>query len=231
MTIVILIAANAEWKAMKEIALPREIFPSSPYGEWFRGEEINGNKVIYFQTGCGKIASAGATQYVISEWQPSIIVNIGTCGGIEGRVEAGQIILVNETIIYDIIEEEGNSKETHNEYSTKIDVDFLIPYLPEEIMIGKMLSADRDLIRSEVKTLKNNYDARVVDWESGSIAYIAGRNKKRCVILRGVSDLVSEKSYQMYGDLKKFEELSYLTMSDIHPIVLDLLFQLTKPDP
>ena len=47
-------------------------------------------------------------QYVIDKYSPDLIVNLGTCGGFEGVVEQGEIILVDKTYVYDIVELMGD---------------------------------------------------------------------------------------------------------------------------
>ncbi len=42
------------------------------------------------------------------------------------------------------------------------------------------------------------------DWESGAIAWVADRNKTRCLILRGVTDLVGESGGEAYGNIELF---------------------------
>jgi adenosylhomocysteine nucleosidase len=42
------------------------------------------------------------------------------------------------------------------------------------------------------------------DWESGAIAYVAARNQTRCLILRGVTDLVGDSGGEAYGDGMQF---------------------------
>ena len=37
-----------------------------------------------------------------------------------------------------------------------------------------------------------------LDWESGAIAWVAARNQTRCLILRGVTDLVGEAGDEAY---------------------------------
>jgi adenosylhomocysteine nucleosidase len=43
------------------------------------------------------------------------------------------------------------------------------------------------------------------DWESGAIAWVAARNRTRCLILRAVSDLVSAQRGEVYGNLELFQ--------------------------
>jgi adenosylhomocysteine nucleosidase len=38
------------------------------------------------------------------------------------------------------------------------------------------------------------------DWEAGAIAYVAARNRVRCLVLRGVSDVVAADGGEAYGD-------------------------------
>ena len=44
------------------------------------------------------------------------------------------------------------------------------------------------------------------DWESAALAWVAGKNGARLLILRGVSDLVNEKEGEAYDNLQLFEE-------------------------
>jgi len=50
-----------------------------------------------------------------------------------------------------------------------------------------------------IESLKNNYNAIAGDWETGAIAYTVSKNKKKLLILRGVSDLVSNTKGEAYG--------------------------------
>lgn len=47
--------------------------------------------------------------------------------------------------------------------------------------------------------LKARFGAVAGDWESGAIAWVATRNGVRCLILRGVSDLVGGGCGDAYG--------------------------------
>src|SRR5690348_3708254 len=96
----VVISANIEWKATKEL-FPNEMISTSSCGEYFF-KEFEKENVLVFHEGWGKVAAAGATQYVIDHFNPEIVINLGTCGGFEGEVERNEIILADRTIIYDI---------------------------------------------------------------------------------------------------------------------------------
>ncbi|MCG8572034.1 MAG: 5'-methylthioadenosine/S-adenosylhomocysteine nucleosidase [Spirochaetes bacterium] len=198
---VVLICADVEWQVVKKIFSNPELL-TSPYGEYFIDNEL-----VYFQTGWGKIASAGATQYVINLWQPQLMINLGTCGGIEGQVKSEELLLINKTIVYDIIEQMGDQEEHIRHYSTEIDVSWLQGRYPQPVRVSHITSADRDLLSEEIPELIKKYQAIAVDWESGSIAWVAQQNNTPLLILRSVSDLVNEKSGEAYaGNIHVFEE-------------------------
>ena len=65
---VILISADAEWQAVREL-LPGVAVDRTPYGEWFTWQ-IGECEIPVMQAGWGKSASGGAAQYAIDRWQP-----------------------------------------------------------------------------------------------------------------------------------------------------------------
>ena len=204
--IAVLISANTEWQ------VTRAMFPtiephSSPLGEWFPLDldTIEGQEtVLFFHGGWGKIAAAASTQYVIDRWSPSLIINLGTCGGFDGEIEQGTIILANRTIVYDILEQMGDSRTAIARYTTDLDLSWLNSPYPHPVQTTLLVSADRDLIMEEIPHLQATYQAIAGDWESGAIAYVASRNNVRCLILRGVSDIVSGTHGEAYDNFAIF---------------------------
>lgn len=209
----VLISANMEWKSVKK-NYPNEKLQSSPWGEYFF-KKIAKQRVLFFHEGWGKVAAAGATQYVIDEFKPVILINLGTCGGFEGEIERLDVVLAEQTIIYDIIEAMGDSKEAIADYATRIDLTWLGDSLPVKVKKTTLVSADKDLQTSEIEKLRKEYRAIAGDWESGAIAYTAMKNKKKLLILRGVSDLVSTTQSEANGNMNLFEERAHLVMTKL----------------
>ena len=86
----VLVSANAEWRVVKPLLAP-EIIKTSPYGEYFFAN-IDGERVLFFQGGWGKVAAAGSTRYVIDHFHPARLINVGTCGGVEGRIKRFDVV-------------------------------------------------------------------------------------------------------------------------------------------
>ena len=199
----VIVSANAEWRVVRELH-PKAVVSRSPFGEYFV-ERIGGEPVVILQGGWGKVDAAASAQYVISRWNPRVVFNLGTCGGMAGQIERYETVLAERTVIYDIVEMMGDSAEAIGDYTTAIDLTWLGPKLPSlPIRRGVLVSADRDLSAADVPKLRRLYGAFAADWESGAIARVAARNGKRVVILRGVSDLVGSSTGEADGKPEVF---------------------------
>ena len=204
--VAVLISANTEWRVIGAIFAAAEPQPS-PWGEWFVVDLDIGERsepVLFFHGGWGKIAAAASTQYVIDRWSPTLLINLGTCGGFEGEIERGAILLAERTIVYDIVEQIGDYEEAIAHYKTDIDLSWLGEHYPQDVRRTLLVSGDRDLLVEDIPRLKAEFGAAAGDWESGAIAYVAARNDTRCLILRGVSDLVGSGGGEAYGNMQVF---------------------------
>ena len=202
MNIVVLISAGAEWRVVKEL-YPNLDLQHSPFGE-FADLKLSTFGLTLFHGGWGKISAAATTQYAIDHFQPDLLINLGTCGGFAGRIETGTVILVERTIVYDIIEQMTDSDEAIQHYSTEIDLSWLGNKLPSSVVRGLLVSADRDIVIEDIPMLIQKYGAVAADWESGAIAWVAKRNGTRLLILRAVSDLVGGEGGEAYGNYDLF---------------------------
>jgi adenosylhomocysteine nucleosidase len=217
----ILISANAEWEATKPL------FPDTPSTHTPFGEAIHLTpkhlkprtshptpdtshlipdtwNLTLFHSGWGKISSAAVMQYVIDHHAPDLIINLGTCGGFEGCVDQGDIILVERTFVYDILElmEENDISPF---YASELDLGWLAEPDPFPVRRGTLASADSDLLPERIPLLKSK-GAIAADWESGALAWVAQRNRARLLILRAVSDVVHEQGSDAYNNYEVFKE-------------------------
>lgn len=214
--IAIIVAASAEWKVVRERFSGAEL-QTSPYGEWLthRFPDVPGAEgVVFFHGGCGKVAAAGSTQYVIDRFEPRLLINLGTCGGF-GDVRVGDVLLVHETVIYDIVEQMGDPDEAIADYTTTLDVTLWPASLRDRVRIDRMLSADRDLVLAELPRLRGHFHGVAADWESGAIAWVGARNHTRTLILRCVTDVMTEDGNATYGNLGLFQAAANKHMVDL----------------
>jgi adenosylhomocysteine nucleosidase len=202
MKIVVIVSANGEWEAVKSL-FPKALTERTVYGECF-DIDIESWAVTFFQGGWAKVSAAASAQYVIDHLQPDLLINLGTCGGFEGRIEEGIVILVEKTIIYDIIEQMTDPAEAVVHYSTELDLGWLPRLTPTPVLRGQLVSADRDIVLEDIPMLIEKYDAVAADWESGAIAWVAKKNGQKLLILRAVSDVIGEEGDEVYGEYELF---------------------------
>ena len=202
MKIVVIVSAIAEWNGVKPL-FPDSKIERFPFGETFHAT-VDAWDMSFFHTGWGKIASAGAMQYLIDNYLPDIIINLGTCGGFEGLVQQGEIILVDETYVYDIVELMGDL-DIATYYASSLDLSWIPEPYPYPTRRGMIASADSDLPPEKIPFLKS-LGAIAADWESAALAWVAQKNKARLLILRGVSDMVSEDGGEAYDNIEIFNQ-------------------------
>lgn len=211
MRTVVVISANAEWEGVKPLFPGSEIL-RFPYGEYFQA--LNENvPLIFFHAGWGKTASAAALQYIIDHHRPDLVINLGTCGGFAGVVEQGDIILVERTFIYDIAEM-MDSADVTDYYASSLDLGWLAGPHPFPVHRGLLASADSDLPPDKIPFLRSKC-ALAADWESASLAWVAQKNNVRLLILRAVSDIVSEKGGEVYGEIESFNQRTRAIMKSL----------------
>lgn len=225
-TYVLLVSADAEWRVVADEFRPTHL-ERTPLGETFAADVLVQGQTIpvrFFHGGWGKIAAAASAQFVIDTYKPVLMLNIGTCGGFDDTTR-GDVVLANKTIVYDIIEQMGDPAEAIQAFTTDLPTDWLGQDLPEHTTRNVLLSADRDIVQTDIAILRKMYGASAADWESGAIAWTAQRNNTPVIILRGVSDTVSEAEAHAYGNTEHFEQGTRIVMQKL---LADLPFYIQR---
>jgi adenosylhomocysteine nucleosidase len=189
---VVLIAADAEWRVARNWYGVKGRSPA-PFESFMRqiGQVNRRQAVVFVRTGCGKAAAAAGTQYAIDTWHPRLLVNLGTCGGFKGAVSVGDILLILRASVYDVYERTGNALQQIRKHVITIPLKWLPKPWPSPVKIANVATADQDLHPREIPRLRlKPFNACAADWESAAEAWVARRNSTRCLIIRGVSDVV-----------------------------------------
>jgi adenosylhomocysteine nucleosidase len=217
MKVVVLVSADGEWEAVKSL-LPDSEAQNTTFGESFEAT-LGEGPLTFLHGGWGRVSAAASTQYAIDHFQPELLINLGTCGGFQGRIERGIIILVERTVIYDIIEQMTDPEEAIQHYTTKLDLSWLPRLTPSPVSRGLLVSGDRDVLPEDIPGLIEKYGAVAADWESGAIAWVSQKNHQRLLILRGVSDLVGSEGGEVYGDYDLFQSRTREIMRHLLEVV------------
>lgn len=219
--ICVVVSADAEWRAVRRL-FPDAELGTTPFGEYFPRtftQDARSIGATVLHGGWGKVSAAASAQHALDRWRPELIVNLGTCGGFAGRIERGEIVMAERTVIYDIIEQMGSAQAAIEHYAEAIDLSWLPPVLPVPVRRALLLSADRDLLPGDVERLHAEHGAVVGDWESGAIAWVAARNNVRCLILRCVSDIVGTHGGEAYEDPALFAREAHDAMARLFELL------------
>ena len=201
---IVLISADFEWNAVVDLIRPAET-RSTPFGAAFFSQ-LGKHTLLMAHSGWGKTATAAACQHLIDLHQPQLILNLGTCGGLEGRAEVGEVLLPEETAMYDIVEGMSAYSEALAYYHTRADLGWLPAKLPPGMRRTRIVSADQDIQPCNVVLIANYFHAPAADWESAAFAWTAAKNKTPWLILRGVSDLVSSERSEAYQNAALWQQ-------------------------
>lgn len=184
------INSNLEWESTVNICSPTEIF-QSPYGPYFYKQfEFWQEPCLIYFSGYSKEKAAGCAQYMICNFPLKHLFVIGTSGGVDPRLQLLDVVIANETVIYDCIDRlEYEPTLFPEDFKTPIDIHFTEnKKLPDKTWIGRIATADQD-IDATIRSMLMPHKVLVADWESGAIALIAKFNQVPITIFRGVSDL------------------------------------------
>jgi len=220
--VVVLISANAEWKALGA-TLAGKTLHASAYGEWTE-TTLGTVPAILLHGGYGKVQAAGSTQWAIDTFHPELVVNLGTAGGFGDTIAVGDVIMATKTVIYDIVERMGDPDEAIADFTTTIDTRAWPARLASRVKPAVLVSADQDLSPDALDQLRTKYHAPAGDWESGAIAYVAARNKVRVLILRAISDVIDKTGHDAtYGSVATWQAETAKAMTMLVSLLGDAL--------
>lgn len=211
--VIVLICANTEWKAVMGLLRPEEC-GSTPFGGIFAAQSGRHN-LLYAHSGWGKTATAAACQHLIDTRHPRLMINIGTCGGLAGHAQVGQILLAEETAMYDIVESMSDYTTALERYRTRAELGWLPGSLPPGVCKARIVSADQDIQTQNFDLIADTFHAPAADWESAAFAWTAAKNQTPWLVLRGVSDLISKETAETFQNVRLWRERTGRIMADL----------------
>lgn len=191
------------------VAMPEEIAEllkklKEPATERFPGYEvmrysINGNEIFVTGSGIGEIASAGATQMLITHYGVEMIINFGVVGGLTEDMKICSTVLVKNIVHYNFDISPFDEKFLPAQYPG-----FANLYIPSsEELLKTALEADPSLRTvtcasgdrfvndsNEKKRLHETYGADICEMEAAGILITAQRNNIPALFVKAVSDSV-----------------------------------------
>lgn len=163
---------------------------------------VNNKIIILVKSGIGKVASAMTTTQLLTNFSVEAIINIGTCGGIESKVEPLDLIIGQELVYGDVdlvafkypygqmAGQPATFKSDPNLVGKIRDISKRVGLNPKlgNLMSSDAFITDKKIINDRIKLI--DLPILGVDMESAAIAQVATAFKKPFVVLRVVSDVI-----------------------------------------
>lgn len=147
---------------------------------------ISGSDIVATSSGLGKVMASATTQLMISSFNPRLLVNFGSCGGVSPGLKVGDAVLASSVIEYDF---NSLHKESLDLSCDSSWIRLLAENFPR-LKVGPLASADQNADTPEKRAwIHDQFKALVADWEGAAVVRVAHRNRLPALVLRGVTDI------------------------------------------
>ncbi len=186
MKIGIIIAMDIEYRKMCEVL-----------GGNSQGR-INGNEVVLWQCGIGKVNAAIGTMRLIEQHHPDCIISTGLAGGIDNCLHVMDVVIGSQTAYHDVWCGMGNELGQVQGLPTRFDADKQLLQCAQAVSEAGQYPAVSGLIctgdqfitdKSELAKIKAKFpDALACEMESAAIAHTCYLHQVPFLSIRVVSD-------------------------------------------
>jgi len=194
----IIAALDEEIEAIKRIM--SEIFIKEIYELQFIQGKINGKDVVLVKCGVGKVNAARAIQILIDNFDLDYVINVGTAGSLNEKIEIGDVVIGEKLVQHDFdITAAGHEKGYITDlgkffYSDKTLIKrtkLVIQEMNEKFnaFIGTIATGDIFVQNIEVKDMiKTEVNADCTEMEGAAIAQVCTLDKIPFIVIRSISD-------------------------------------------
>jgi S-ribosylhomocysteine lyase len=215
----IVVAMDSELTPILEMMKPYQKF------EHLKKTFFYNDNAIVVKSGIGQLYAADAVSSLISlldgKQNLELIINIGLCGSLRGEnFKIGDVLMVRDVVDYDFdISKIDNIKPAQYPgcksvfFETDLGYyDSLKAIYGDKIKLVRCASGDKFIAdKNSQGNLVKNFDADICDMEAAPIAIIAKKYDIPSVIIKAVSDVVSDdNSHETYQNSTKTVTNNYI---------------------
>lgn len=186
----IIVAEEKELLAVKEVMI--NIEEINIYEKVFYKGLIENKDVIVVKCNVGKVNSSRVCQILIDKFNPNLVINVGTAGSIDNKLDIGDVVVANRLYQYDFDVTPFGRKigeiENIGEY-IEVDNKLLNLFDGLDVVVGGIASGDKFVVNNEEKeNIKNVFNALCIEMEGASIAQVCYLDKVPFLIIRSITD-------------------------------------------
>ncbi len=215
MKIAIIGALLSEINGLK--ALLKNPVTTEKAGMTFTSGILSNNIVIIGRSGVGKVNAACCAQIMIDLFSPDAIINTGTAGSLDNRINICDIVLCTKAVQHDFDATGFACKKVGEIPFMKVsefpaDKDLLktaervCRSVVDSVSVfcGPVATGDQFISSDEKKRLiTNNFDALCCEMEGAAIAQTAYLNNVPFLIIRSISDKADHSAEMDYPSFEK----------------------------
>lgn len=180
----ILVSSRREWTAVLDyLGQTHEDCTPYLYGEYLE-VTYAGRSVLFFHARNRKTRSAAATQYMLDHFDFSLLVDIGTCAGIDRTFHLLDVLIPNRAVNFDMSVPGHEPPIRDHDWTVYFD----LSKLDFDYHTGTIATGDRPIVTKEDFDLLNDADVAIGDTESAAIAYVCRENGVENYFIKGISD-------------------------------------------
>ena len=215
----IIAAMDEEMEAIKNKM--NSIKESKLYNLDFYEGNINNKAYVLVKCGIGKVNAARTTQIMIDNYNLKYIINVGSAGAINDKLDVGDIIIGKKIVQHDFdltafgnekgyISETGKFFESDEIIIKKIEViiEELINKEKEnkyKIVTGNIATGDVFCNNIEMKEqIRKEFNAECVEMEGAAIAQVCFLDNIPFIVIRSISDSPNGKNEIDFNKYLKF---------------------------
>lgn len=173
---------------------------------------VDGQEIIAVISGVGKIKASAATEYLISNFEISKVLNFGMAGGISPAVEIGDIINIQTSYDYD----EDLSAFGREKVARRLET-----IESSKFRRGICVSGDRFMNdATEALEINKDYNALCYEMELSAISMVCNLHKIPIISLKYISDKADETA-----DID-FDETLKIAMHNFSDFLIEMISSL-----
>ena len=179
---------------------------------FFTGK-FNDKDVVFVQSGIGKVNAAITATLLIEKFKVSEVIFSGVAGSLDERLKVGDVVIGRDIVQHDVDATAFGYKMGQipqmKEWAFESDEELVekagnINDFDHRIFFGRILTGDQFVSKKDVKIrLGKDFEALCVDMESGAVAQVCTRLGVKFLIIRSISDSITDESDMEYETFVK----------------------------
>lgn len=173
--------------------------------------KINGVDIALLKSGIGKVSAAIGTTLLLEHFRPDVVINTGSAGGLDSRLNVGDIVVSTEVRYHDAdVTAFGYEPGQMAQCPPAFIASPKLVQIAEECIESLQLNAVRGLICSgdafingaePLERIRRTFpDVVAVEMESTAIGHVCHQFDTPFVVVRAISDVADKESHLSFDE-------------------------------